>query len=175
MDTGTLLYLISLATMAGLYAVLTLGLNLQWGFAGLFNAGIAGFFAIGAYTTSILTTPESPYHPGGFGLPIPVGLVGGALAAVAGVFLGMDSKLDSYMGWDMLLPVFAAAILGGIGSPMGAAAGGLVLGLVEELSTYNWIGDQPLLSPDYKIGLAFAIMVALLIWRPTGLLRGRQF
>ena len=102
-------------------------------------------------------------------------LVGGALAAVAGVFLGMDSKLDSYMGWDMLLPVFAAAILGGIGSPMGAAAGGLVLGLVEELSTYNWIGDQPLLSPDYKIGLAFAIMVALLIWRPTGLLRGRQF
>ena len=79
MDTGTLLYLISLATMAGLYAVLTLGLNLQWGFAGLFNAGIAGFFAIGAYTTSILTTPESPYHPGGFGLPIPVGLVGGVL------------------------------------------------------------------------------------------------
>jgi branched-chain amino acid transport system permease protein len=102
-------------------------------------------------------------------------LVGGALAAVAGVFLGMDSKIDSYMGWDMLLPIFAAAILGGIGSPMGAAAGGLVLGLVEELSTYNWIGDDPLVSPDYKLGLAFAIMVALLIWRPTGLLRGRQF
>jgi branched-subunit amino acid ABC-type transport system permease component len=102
-------------------------------------------------------------------------LVGGALAAVAGVFLGMDSKIDSYMGWDMLLPVFAAAILGGIGSPMGAAAGGLVLGLIEELSTYNWIGDNPLVPPDYKLGLAFAIMVILLIWRPTGLLRGRQF
>lgn len=102
-------------------------------------------------------------------------LVGGALAAVAGIFLGMDSKIDSYMGWDMLLPIFAAAILGGIGSPMGAAAGGLVLGLIEELSTYNWIGDDPLVSPDYKLGIAFAIMVALLIWRPTGLLRGRQF
>ena len=102
-------------------------------------------------------------------------LVGGALAAVAGVFLGMDSKIDSYMGWDMLLPIFAAAILGGIGSPMGAAAGGLVLGLIEELSTYNWIGDNPLVPPDYKLGLAFAIMVILLIWRPTGLLRGRQF
>jgi len=102
-------------------------------------------------------------------------LVGGALAAVAGIFLGMDSKIDSYMGWDMLLPIFAAAILGGIGSPMGAAAGGLVLGLVEELSTYNWIGEDPLVSPDYKLGIAFAIMVALLIWRPTGLLRGRQF
>ena len=102
-------------------------------------------------------------------------LVGGALAAVAGVFLGMDSKIDSYMGWDMLLPIFAAAILGGIGSPMGAAAGGLVLGLIEELSTYNWIGETPLVPPDYKLGLAFAIMVILLIWRPTGLLRGRQF
>jgi branched-chain amino acid transport system permease protein len=79
MDTGTLLYLISLATMAALYAVLTLGLNLQWGFAGLFNAGIAGFFAIGAYASSILTTPESPYHLGGFGLPIPLGLVVGVL------------------------------------------------------------------------------------------------
>lgn len=102
-------------------------------------------------------------------------LVGGALAAVAGVFLGMDSKINSYMGWDMLLPIFAAAILGGIGSPMGAAAGGLVLGLIEELSTYNWIGENPLVPPDYKLGLAFAIMVILLIWRPTGLLRGRQF
>jgi branched-subunit amino acid ABC-type transport system permease component len=102
-------------------------------------------------------------------------LVGGALAAVAGVFLGMDSKIDSYMGWDQLLPIFAAAILGGIGQPMGAAMGGLVLGLIEELSTYPWIGEDPLVPPDYKVGLAFAIMVALLIWRPTGLMRGRQF
>ena len=102
-------------------------------------------------------------------------LIGGALAAVAGVFIGMDSEIESYMGWNILLPVFAAAILGGIGQPMGAAAGGLVLGLIEELSTYPWIGDNPLVSPDYKPGLAFAIMVALLIWRPTGLLRGRQF
>ncbi len=102
-------------------------------------------------------------------------LIGGALAAVAGVFLGMDSRIDSYMGWDQLLPIFAAAILGGIGQPMGAAAGGLALGLIEELSTYNWIGEAPLVPPDYKLGLAFAIMVGLLIWRPTGLLRGRQF
>ena len=102
-------------------------------------------------------------------------LIGGGLAATAGVFIGIDSQIDSYMGWNLLLPVFAAAILGGIGQPMGAAAGGLVLGLIEELSTYPWIGDNPLVSPDYKTGLAFAIMVALLIWRPTGLLRGRQF
>jgi branched-chain amino acid transport system permease protein len=79
MDTGTILYLLSLATKAGLYAILTLGLNLQWGFAGLFNAGIAGFFAIGAYTTSILTTTPSDDHLGGFDLPIPVGLAGSVL------------------------------------------------------------------------------------------------
>jgi branched-chain amino acid transport system permease protein len=102
-------------------------------------------------------------------------LIGGALAATAGVFIGIDSQIDSYMGWNLLLPVFAAAILGGIGQPIGAAAGGLALGLIEELSTFPWIGDSPLISPDYKTGLAFAIMVALLIWRPTGLLRGRQF
>ena len=85
MDTGTILYLISLATMIGLYAILTLGLNLQWGFAGLFNAGIAGFFAVGAYTTSILTTPESPDHLGGFSLPVPLGILAGVLlSAVLG-------------------------------------------------------------------------------------------
>ena len=102
-------------------------------------------------------------------------LIGGGLAAAAGVFLGMDSQIQSYMGWDQLLPIFAAAILGGIGQPMGAAMGGLVLGLIEELSTYPWVTDNPLVPPEYKAGLAFAIMVALLIWRPTGLFRGRLF
>src|SRR5262249_50292090 len=102
-------------------------------------------------------------------------LVGGALAAVAGIFLGMDSKIDSYMGWDMLLPIFAAAILGGIGSPMGAPAGGLALRLIAGLPANTCTGNDPPLSADYKLGIAFAIMVAVLIWRPTGLLRGRQF
>ena len=75
------MYLISLLTMGGLYAVLALGLNIQWGFTGLFNAGIAGFFAIGAYATAILTTPHSADHLGGFALPVPVGLFGSMVAA----------------------------------------------------------------------------------------------
>ena len=102
-------------------------------------------------------------------------IIGGGLAATAGVFLGMDTQLHTNMGWDLLLPVFAAAILGGIGSPYGAVAGGLVIGMAEELSSYPWIGDAPLLSPGYKTGVAFALMVALLIWRPSGLFRGRVF
>src|SRR5262249_10250749 len=82
-------YLISLGTISAIYAVLCLGLHLQWGLAGLFNAGMAAFFAVGAYTAAILTTPESPHYLGGFGLPIvlawPIAmLASGALAWVVG-------------------------------------------------------------------------------------------
>ncbi len=102
-------------------------------------------------------------------------VVGAGLAAAAGVFLAYDTHVSTYLGFKLLLPIFAAALLGGIGRPYGAMAGGLVLGLVEELSTYSWIGDAPLLEPGYKSGVAFAIMVAILIWRPSGLFRGRVF
>ena len=102
-------------------------------------------------------------------------IIGAGLAAAAGVFVGMDTQLNTFMGWNLLLPVFAAAILGGIGRPYGAIAGGMVIGLAEELSTYPWITDAPLLSPGYKTGVAFGLMVILLIWRPNGLFRGRVF
>ena len=98
-----------------------------------------------------------------------------ALAVAAGVFLAIDTQLETLMGFKMLLPMFAAAILGGIGRPFGAVAGGLVIGVTEELSAYPWIGGQPLLNPGYKAGVAFAIMVAMLIWRPSGLFKGRVF
>jgi len=93
-------------------------------------------------------------------------IIGGALAAAAGALYAMDTRLNTVLGWGLLLPIFAAAILGGIGRPYGAIAGGLVIGIVEELSTL-------ILSPAYKSASAFAIMVALLILRPTGLFRGR--
>ena len=75
----------------------------------------------------------------------------------------------------MLLPMFAAAILGGIGRPFGAVLGGLVIGFAEELSAYPWFGDKPLLSPGYKSGVAFSILVVMLIFRPSGILKGRVF
>lgn len=101
--------------------------------------------------------------------------MGASLAVAAGVFLGLDTHVETMMGFKLLLPMFAAAILGGIGRPYGAVAGGLVIGIVEELSAYPWIGTMPLLQPGYKAGVAFAIMVAMLIWKPQGLFRGRQF
>ena len=83
MDTlaGYGLYLVAILTMGGIYALLTLGLNLHWGFTGLMNVGIAGFVTVGAYTSAILTTPASPTHLGGFELPLVVGLLGAAAGA----------------------------------------------------------------------------------------------
>jgi branched-subunit amino acid ABC-type transport system permease component len=102
-------------------------------------------------------------------------VMGGMLAAAGGVFLGIDSEVNTQMGWFILLPVFAAAILGGIGKPYGAIAGGLVIGMAEEFSSYPLFGDAPMLSPTYKSAVAFAIMVAMLLWRPSGLFRGRVY
>mgnify|MGYP001169001879 CR=1 FL=1 len=101
--------------------------------------------------------------------------VGGGLAAIAGVFLAWKTQLQTMLGWEVLLPIFAATILGGIGRPYGAMVGGLVIGLAEELSSYPWIGDEPLLSPGYKTGVAFALMIIMLILRPQGIFKGRVF
>ena len=68
-------------TVALTYAIICLGLNVQWGQTGLFNVGVAGFVAIGAYASALLTTPDDPARFGGLGLPIAVGWIGGAAAA----------------------------------------------------------------------------------------------
>lgn len=92
-------------------------------------------------------------------------VAGAALAATAGFFLALDTTLRPGMGWFILLPVFAAAILGGIGRPYGAIIGGYIIGIASEFSTL-------FISATYKPAVAFAIMVAILILRPTGILRG---
>jgi branched-chain amino acid transport system permease protein len=90
--SGILAALVFTGIFAGIYAVLCLGLNLQWGFTGLFNIGIAGFYAIGAYTSAILTTPPSPDHLGGFHLPVPVGMLGAAgTAGLLAYVIGMPT------------------------------------------------------------------------------------
>ncbi|HJL52113.1 MAG TPA: hypothetical protein QF695_05685, partial [Arenicellales bacterium] len=87
---GYMLYFVSLMTMGGIYAIMCLGLNIQWGFTGLFNAGIAGFFAIGAYVTAILTTAASTSHLGGYDLPVALGLISAmAVTAVIAWLVGL--------------------------------------------------------------------------------------
>ena len=80
---GLATYASHLAVFMGIYAILALGLNVQWGFAGLFNAGIAGFFAVGAYTSAIATSAFAEGQIGGFGLPAPMGWALAMVAAAA--------------------------------------------------------------------------------------------
>lgn len=93
-----------------------------------------------------------------------VWLLAGALAGVAGVLLGMLVNVHPNMGWYMLLPVFAAVLLGGIGSPAGAMVGAVVLGVVME-STVAF-------APEYKAATAFLVLIAVLVLRPQGILGG---
>ncbi|MDY7031733.1 MAG: branched-chain amino acid ABC transporter permease [Thermodesulfobacteriota bacterium] len=89
--------------------------------------------------------------------------IGTALAAAGGVLAGIENKfITPQLGWHMLLSIFAAVILGGIGNPYGAMAGGMIIALSGEIST-------AFLSTAYKPAVAFIIMVAVLIVRPTGL------
>ena len=97
---GIFLYVISLLTMGGIYAILTLGLNVQWGFTGLFNAGIAGFFAIGAYTSAIFTTASSERHLGGFDMPVVVGLL--AAMVLSGIVAWVVGKICIRLRTDYL-------------------------------------------------------------------------
>ncbi len=78
---GLFLFAVGFLTMAMIYAVASLGVNINWGFTGLFNVGVAGFFAVGAYSSAVLTAPESVHHIGGFGLPVPVGILAAMVLA----------------------------------------------------------------------------------------------
>jgi branched-chain amino acid transport system permease protein len=88
--------------------------------------------------------------------------LGGALAAAAGVMLGLLVQIRPFMGFDLLLPLFAAAILGGIGSVPGAFAGALIIGFGEAITV-------ELAGAEWRAAVAFLILIAVLIVRPTGL------
>lgn len=89
-------------------------------------------------------------------------IIGGMLAAVAGVFAGLTVQLRPTLGLDLLLPLFAAVILGGIGSVWGAVLGGLIVGLAESAAV-------SVVGAEYRAAAAFAVLIAILLVRPTGL------
>lgn len=93
-------------------------------------------------------------------------LIGGGLAAVAGALFGLTVQISPEMGYNLILPMFAAAILGGVGSIQGAVLGGLVIGLAQALSV-------PLIGAAYKPAVAFALMFLILLFYPRGILGGR--
>jgi branched-chain amino acid transport system permease protein len=86
----------------------------------------------------------------------------GVLCALGGVMYGVRAVVMPELGYELLIPAFAAMILGGIGSPAGAVIGGVLLGIASEISA-------PLVGPTYKIAVAFAVMLLVLLVRPRGL------
>jgi branched-chain amino acid transport system permease protein len=89
-------------------------------------------------------------------------LLGGSLACVAGVMIGILVQIRPLMGFDMLLPMFAAAILGGIGSVPGAVLGGVIIGLAES-------GAVQLIGAEWRAAVSFIILMAVLLVRPIGI------
>jgi branched-chain amino acid transport system permease protein len=89
-----------------------------------------------------------------------------SLAALAGILLASRTVVHPYVGWDILLPAFAAAILGGFGSPAGAILGGIVIGISQELAVL-------FISETYKVAFSFAVISIVLLARPWGIL-GRK-
>jgi branched-chain amino acid transport system permease protein len=97
--------------------------------------------------------------------------VSGSLVAAAGVMLALQAQLDPQLGFVILLPLFAATILGGIGSPQGALIGGLVIGIVQEVAVsvqLNFI-QEGFPAPGYKFSIAFVVIITILLIRPRGL------
>jgi|TARA_B110000967_G_scaffold198455_1_gene231481 branched-chain amino acid transport system permease protein len=111
-----------------------------------------------------------------------------ALAATAGALYGLDKSFKPFIFLQLLLPIFAAAIVGGLGNPIGAIAGGFVIAFSEILITYPLkrvlkylmpenmepSGLVQLLSTDYKFAVSFSILLIVLLFRPTGLFRGKS-
>jgi branched-chain amino acid transport system permease protein len=91
----------------------------------------------------------------------------GALTALAGVLLGLTQSVEYDMGFKILLAIFAAMIVGGLGSPFGAMVGGIVLGTVFEVSTY-WVPN------DFKSAMYLGALILVLLFRPQGILGVRE-
>ena len=92
-------------------------------------------------------------------------IITAVLTALGGSMYGLITTIKPNMGWFLILPMFASVILGGIGNPYGAIAGGLIIGIAQEVSV-PWFG------PDYKMGVALIIMIVILLIRPQGLFKG---
>ena len=115
-------------------------------------------------------------------------LIVASLATVAGVLYGLDKSFKPFTYMLLLLPIFASAIVGGLGSPVGAIAGGFLIAFSEVTITYAWkkvlvyalpkplepTGLVQLLSTDYKYAVSFSLLVLVLLFRPRGLFRGKS-
>lgn len=115
-------------------------------------------------------------------------ILAAALATTAGTLYGLDKSFKAFTYFQLLLPIFAAAIVGGLGNPLGAIAGGFLIAFSEVTVTYAWkkvvsylvppdMAPDALLqlmSTDYKFAVSFAILIIVLLFMPTGLFKGKS-
>ena len=115
-------------------------------------------------------------------------IIAAALATIAGVLYGLDKSFKPFTYFQLLLPIFAAAIVGGLGSPIGAIVGGFLIAFSEITVTYAWKkvlgylvpadmapdGLVQLMSTDYKLAVSFGILIIVLLFMPTGLFKGKS-
>ncbi len=115
-------------------------------------------------------------------------LIAAALATIAGSLYGLDKSFKPFTYFQLLLPIFASAIVGGIGHPLGAVVGGFIIAFSEVTITYaykkflryllpdSWAPESlvQFLSTDYKFAISFVILVVVLLVRPTGIYGGRS-
>ncbi len=114
-------------------------------------------------------------------------IIATALAVIAGTLYGLDKSYRPFIYFQLLLPMAAAAVVGGLGSPLGAIAGGFIIAFSEVVVTYAWKkvvsylvtvdmapeGLLQLLSTDYKFAVSFAILILVLLVMPTGIFKGK--
>ena len=115
-------------------------------------------------------------------------ILAAAMATIAGVLYGLDKSFKPFTYFQLLMPIFAAAIVGGLGNPVGAIVGGFVIAFSEVVVTYAWKkvityvtpdawapdGLVQLLSTDYKVAVSFSILIVVLLVMPTGLFKGKS-
>ena len=127
--------------------------------------GVLFVTPIGRRMRAVADNPELARTSGIRARPVMVTLWAliGVSSAVGGIMLGLRTVVVPEMGWSLLLPAFAAAVLGGVGNPAGAVLAGLALGLIEALSS-------PFVGFTYQTSIAFVLLIATLVLRPQGLL-----
>ena len=200
---------LSIFNLCLISAVMTMGANIQWGYAGLINFGIMGYTALGGLAAVLISVNpvQEAWSAGGsnilFSLFLIIGMVLAVryvlkkyekskirtyiIATIGGALYGLDKSFKPFTYFNNMLPIFAAAIVGGIGNPFGAFLGGYVIAFSEILLTYAYRkffmyvlpetmepdGLVQLLSTDYKFAVSFSILVIVLLYRPSGIFKGK--
>ena len=142
-----------------IFGLIALGLNLQWGLTGLFNVGIAGFVAIGAYASAILTSPDIPERIGGFGWPIVAGwlaamLIAGAAAAFTG-YATLRLKADY-----LAITTFGVAVVVQLTALNAEVLTGGPFGVAFIPRPFASVQDQPVLFNFANLGVVVAVTLA---------------